>query len=270
MRFVSFGLAGALVALGGCSAAVPSSGITKEEARAQGGKADDGEDFCELFGWYGDGECDDFCPAHDPDCSPACPATGVLCTTDCPESGRLPGGAPCTFGDFDTETCECNSIPCGGWIGACPSADLECVDDPSDSCDPAAGGRDCSGICQPAPETPECPPTGVLCTPDCTDGRTPGGAPCQRGTFDETTCACTPVEEPPPPMECPPTGVLCTPDCTDGRTPGGAPCQRGTFDETTCECTPVPDDCRTTGCEDGSSCSFCWGHYACVPEGALC
>jgi hypothetical protein len=29
-------------------------------------------------------------------------------------------------------------------------------------------------------------------------------------------------------------------------------------------------DCRTSGCASGNQCSFCWGHYACVPNGALC
>jgi hypothetical protein len=37
--------------------------------------------------------------------------------------------------------------PCGGFAGlACP-ADLRCVDDPGDSCDPNHGGADCGGIC---------------------------------------------------------------------------------------------------------------------------
>jgi hypothetical protein len=37
--------------------------------------------------------------------------------------------------------------PCAGFAGlACP-ADLRCVDDPGDSCDPKRGGADCGGIC---------------------------------------------------------------------------------------------------------------------------
>ena len=36
---------------------------------------------------------------------------------------------------------------CGGIAGiACPAGQT-CVDDPSDGCDPAQGGADCSGIC---------------------------------------------------------------------------------------------------------------------------
>ena len=36
---------------------------------------------------------------------------------------------------------------CGGFAGLSCPAGLTCVDDPSDSCDPAKGGADCSGIC---------------------------------------------------------------------------------------------------------------------------
>lgn len=38
-------------------------------------------------------------------------------------------------------------IACGGFAGLeCPD-NLTCVDDPSDSCDPANGGADCIGMC---------------------------------------------------------------------------------------------------------------------------
>ena len=29
-------------------------------------------------------------------------------------------------------------------------------------------------------------------------------------------------------------------------------------------------DCRSTGCAVGDYCSFCWGSYACIPNGAVC
>lgn len=29
-------------------------------------------------------------------------------------------------------------------------------------------------------------------------------------------------------------------------------------------------DCSSTGCPSGQWCSFCWGHMACIPNGALC
>jgi hypothetical protein len=65
-------LAAALIATGCASGdTTPSATDTpsKDSARARGGKADDGRDFCEAFGWYGDDECDDFCPRRDPDCA---------------------------------------------------------------------------------------------------------------------------------------------------------------------------------------------------------
>lgn len=37
---------------------------------------------------------------------------------------------------------------CGGIAGIQCPAGMNCVDDPSDSCDPAHGGMDCSGICK--------------------------------------------------------------------------------------------------------------------------
>jgi hypothetical protein len=46
--------------------------VTKAEARLSGGRGPDGSDLCERHGWYGDGECDAFCPRPDPDCS-ECP-----------------------------------------------------------------------------------------------------------------------------------------------------------------------------------------------------
>jgi hypothetical protein len=36
------------------------------------------------------------------------------------------------------------------------------------------------------------------------------------------------------------------------------------------ECAAPPTDCRSTGCPSGRYCTFCWGRYACIPDGALC
>src|SRR5688572_23571519 len=46
--------------------------LSKEEARAAGGGKSDGVDYCQIFEWYGDGVCDDFCARPDPDCTPSC------------------------------------------------------------------------------------------------------------------------------------------------------------------------------------------------------
>jgi peptidyl-dipeptidase A len=55
--------------LAGCED-VPSTGIDKHQAR----ETDPGSwstDYCASEGWYGDGECDEFCPSPDGDCDPA-------------------------------------------------------------------------------------------------------------------------------------------------------------------------------------------------------
>lgn len=49
---------------------------------------------------------------------------------------------------------------CGGVAGLRCAADEECVDDPTDACDPKHGGADCGGICQKIP-TPPPPPACV-------------------------------------------------------------------------------------------------------------
>jgi len=62
-----------------------SEPISKDEARARGGKSDDGIDLCEWLGWYGDGICDDFCPLPDPDCPPAAECDPFGAREDAPE-----------------------------------------------------------------------------------------------------------------------------------------------------------------------------------------
>lgn len=52
----------------------PDRPLTKDEARDLAGKGDHGVDYCELYDWYGDGICDDFCAKPDPDCA-TCDAT---------------------------------------------------------------------------------------------------------------------------------------------------------------------------------------------------
>ncbi|RLB55812.1 MAG: hypothetical protein DRI34_09990, partial [Deltaproteobacteria bacterium] len=55
------------VSCGGTSGSADEQ-LSKDQVR-QLGKADWWDDFCELFGWYGDGVCDEFCPLPDPDCA---------------------------------------------------------------------------------------------------------------------------------------------------------------------------------------------------------
>ena len=64
---------------------------------------------------------------------------------------------------------------CGGITGkGCSNLNEVCVDDPRDTCDPANGGADCGGICQPKPA--------------CVNTKL-----CMRTShFDATACACVP------------------------------------------------------------------------------
>jgi Kazal-type serine protease inhibitor domain len=78
--------------------------------------------------------------------------------------------------------CAAQGQVCGGIAGiACPGFG-KCVDDPSDACDPKAGGADCSGICS-CIDTVACKvgthfngdPKVCACVPDATQGQVCGG-----------------------------------------------------------------------------------------------
>jgi len=63
----------AAIGLSGCGgpgSADPELGMTKEQAQASESWT---VDYCEEWGWYGDGICDDWCPEPDPDCEPSHP-----------------------------------------------------------------------------------------------------------------------------------------------------------------------------------------------------
>jgi inhibitor of cysteine peptidase len=62
-----------------------------------------------------------------------------------------------------------------------------------------------------------------------------------------------PEIEPPPPGFCS-TGQLIAKKDANGCTTGF-------------EC---KTDCRSNACGSGRYCTFCWGHYACIPNGAMC
>ena len=109
-----------------------------------------------------DADADGLCDANDGECStdevpvlcdrvpPICPPTQVPvvangCYTDACVDWRtcaelVAGGPP--------------PPPCGGFAGFICPVDLFCIDDPSDNCDPNAGGADCIGICVAQPPLP--------------------------------------------------------------------------------------------------------------------
>lgn len=176
---------------------------------------------------------------------------------------------------------------CGGIAGLKCSSGLTCVDDPIDSCDPANGGADCSGLCVDVKTAPKCGgiagltcASGLTCVDNPADGCDPskGGADCmgvcvkaacdpklaltvtcKPGTaFDTAKCACV----------APASHLTCaTVDCQRGYH-----CEmKGINGGSVPAC--IKDDhtdCRTTGCSSGHSCSVCWGTFACIPKGAMC
>jgi len=102
--------------LSACTTAEPSVDVDKDEYRsaAANGKADGWGDFCEDFGWYGDMECDDFCPSPDPDCA-ICRLPGEAC--DESECGSRPefSPRPCPDGTFIWGSASC--VDMGGTCG---------------------------------------------------------------------------------------------------------------------------------------------------------
>jgi PrcB C-terminal/Antistasin family len=140
--------------------------------------------------------------------------------------------------------CNTPAVRCGGFGNfPCPSASDQCVDDPSDSCDPDHGGADCGGICQ------------------CVQK-----AACAAGTrFDSSLAVCACVADAPKVfcggiagIACPGAGK-CIDDPSDSCDPrnGGADCGG------ICTCAPIP--CPGTAPFDGSP-KVC----ACVPRPPAC
>jgi len=65
---------------------------------------------------------------------------------------------------------------CGGLAGVPCSPGFACIDDASDTCDPTAGGVDCSGICVAMCGPTVCPAGQVCCNASCGICTPPGGA----------------------------------------------------------------------------------------------
>lgn len=115
--------------LGACGESEPSpepesETMTKDEARALGGKSDHGQDYCEYFGWYGDGICDEFCPDPDPDCADTCTSDA-----DCP-GGYCESYATCLGLDCPPPPPnECVEVDCDDGSSLHPLCDIRPVCD---------------------------------------------------------------------------------------------------------------------------------------------
>jgi hypothetical protein len=119
MKHLSLSLALLALLVTACAPEAEDAGISKADARAQASKADHNFDFCEVFDWYDDGVCDDFCANPDPDCE-----SDPYCYSDdsCDEGERCNASEVCLS-------------PCG----------------PGEIC-PAV----CAGFCVEAPEPDSC------------------------------------------------------------------------------------------------------------------
>jgi hypothetical protein len=124
-----------------------------------------------------------------------CPPLGLPCK-ECPDGSFACPVAKCSAGRCSNEFPQCEEDPgervfCGGIAGIpCPGAG-QCVDDPTDDCDPKAGGADCGGLCVCKPRQPckpgshfEASPRVCACVPDS------GGEPCGRNVCGPGTFCC--------------------------------------------------------------------------------
>jgi hypothetical protein len=155
-----------------------------------------------------------------------------------------PDAQHCELQEIVCITTPCDPIPtcvddvpttgpfCGGIAGfPCPG-EGECVDDPSDDCDPAMGGADCGGVCT-------CPVIGL-----CVAGQVWNDSP--------EVCGCMPEENPCNLVDCVPGNVcvvqdgeaVCIPDTGGGTNP-----------------------CAFTLCPINTECVVVGGEAVCKPAG---
>lgn len=114
---------------------------TKEEARAAI-KAGAKTDYCKVNAWYGDGECDDFCPELDSDCGDNNLANNSECLADCDEACPPPAYWVC--GSDGVQYCDECVISCHGLTVADRSVCGQTIEDCERLCgvgcpDPSVG-----------------------------------------------------------------------------------------------------------------------------------
>ena len=233
--------------------------------------------LCELFCPYGFESGDDGCAI----CRCAGPPGGEMCAadTDCPQPFCLPGGPcphnVCVDGEcVSEERAECVAdldCPMPSCLPGGPCPDIRCVEgECTDVTD-----REC--VVDDDCPRPMCLPGGPCPSPVCTDAgmcelRSTGSAcessaDCPRGDYCAGDCTGMGSCQTRPVEIC--TAVI-TPYCgCDGVTRySSSGCVYDRYDHRG-ECS-APPDCRDSGCGGGEYCSYCWGTWACIPDGAVC
>ncbi len=132
MKRMIIGCLALLISTSCSDAAKDGESYTKSQAALMNGKADSGRDICDLMNWYGDGECDTFCPRTDEDCA-------IDCATDS-ECGPTEA---CVNG-----SCAVATQGCGGFQGLQCAAGEYCNYEISQIC----GAADQLGECAEIPE----------------------------------------------------------------------------------------------------------------------
>jgi hypothetical protein len=189
---VPLGLAWMALAAGGCSAGDGAEPAVQESQEALG----DFPSRCRT---------DDDCPPLGLPCR-ECPDGSVACPESRCEAGRCLNQVPqckpvdpcalvlCAPGT-QCEKGICvpeERVFCGGIAGIpCPGAG-RCIDDPTDDCDPRAGGADCGGLCVcKGPQQPCKPGTHFVSSPRlCACVPDSGGVPCGRNVCQPGTFCC--------------------------------------------------------------------------------
>lgn len=209
--------------------------------------------------------------------------------------GELNCGEPCSLCAPDDFGCvETAVLKVCQEDGTC-SASVPMCEPPAPSCDDieCGPGEHCEleeVVCITWP----CPPVPVCVANECPDPNDPSvhyigdsdqdPSICLVVLFacdenqtlftNECGCGCIDNEEPPPPP--PPADDSCEDNC--GGNAGSCWCDENcsSFGDCCddyadfCEEPPPETDCRTDGCGEGEWCSFCWGTFECIPDGAVC
>jgi hypothetical protein len=173
---------------------------------------------------------------------------------------------------------------CGGLAGLPCPAGFECVNDPSDSCDPATGGADCSGICRPIDENPCaavlciegttcCPQCGGICIPNyiaCSEDLC-FSEPCNQVTCGPGEYCCNESCS-----LCVALGQVCTDEYCPPEQPGGeacgtSVCGQGEYccNESCGICAPLGGGCIELFCDPPPGRGVPCGPTIC-PPGEIC